>query len=159
MAIAPDEYLRLADLIHRFWAVVDEQTDTLGPDLFTEAGELVIGAFRAAGRDELTRYFSARRELSQSSGRATRHLSTNLRLLSCGPQIARLHSTITVFSGYGLRPIPLGAPSSLADFTFDCHLDGGEWRLTRVEGQLVFTGADTPDLNRAQASTRAKDTA
>ena len=154
MPIAPDTFIQLSDLIHRFWALVDEQTDLRGEALFTPAGELVIESFRATGQAELSSYFAARRELSLSRERVTRHLCSNLRLLPGDSASPRLLSTITVFSGYGSRPVPLGAPSSLADFSYECHLSGGEWLLSRVEGRLVFTGADTPDLSRAQASAK-----
>ncbi|WP_232831481.1 nuclear transport factor 2 family protein [Pseudogemmobacter bohemicus] len=60
MAITPDTHILLADLIHRFWAVIDEQSDSPGPDFFTPDGTLVIGSFEARGRDALIRYFAER---------------------------------------------------------------------------------------------------
>ena len=139
--------LAAQDLILRFWAVVDEVDDTPGAELFTPEGALVIESFRAEGAEELGRYFAARRTLSAERQRATRHLCTNLRVLP-GEGI-RLCATITVFSGTGARPLPLEAPSSLADFTFDCVETPDGWRFRDVRGALVFAGADTPDLKKA----------
>lgn len=152
MAITPDTHILLADLIHRFWAVIDEQSDSPGPDFFTPDGALVIESFEASGRDALIRYFAGRRMLSQEKTRATRHLCSNLRLVDSAEGRALFQVTITVFSGYGAWPMPLGAPSTLCDFSFDCVQSGGDWRFARVEGLRIFAGADTPDLARAQAT-------
>lgn len=155
MALTPETHILLTGLIHRFWSVIDEQTDIPGPSLFTPDGAQVIESFQASGQDALTRYFAGRRALSAEKTRATRHICSNLLLLEAGAGSARFRVTITVFSGYGALPMPLGAPSTLCDFTFDCVEAGGEWRFSRVEGLRIFAGADTPDLARAQASTGA----
>ena len=149
-----DTFLAVQDLILRFWAVVDEIDDTPGAALFTESGALVIEGFRAAGTEELTRYFTARRALSAERGRCTRHLCTNLRVMPS--KGLRLCATITVFSGTGPRPIALGPPSSLADFSFDCVETAGGWRFREIKGALVFAGADTPDLTKAAAAAKGE---
>lgn len=156
MTLSADSFLAVQDHVLRFWAVVDETDDTPGPALFTADGALVIESFRAQGAEELTRYFAARRQLSQERRRATRHLCTNLRQLT-GKGV-RLAATITVFSGTGTRPLPLGAPSSLADFTFDCVETPEGWRFREVRGALVFAGADTPDLGKAAAVAKGVST-
>lgn len=145
-------FLAAQDLILRFWAVVDETDDTAGADLFAADGALVIESFRAAGPEELRRYFAARRELSAERGRSTRHLCSNLRQIPGDGM--RLAATITVFSGTGPRPISLGAPSSLADFGFDCVETAQGWRFREVTGRLVFAGPDTPDLAKAASAVR-----
>ena len=147
MSLSPDIFLAAQDLVLRFWAAVDEVEDTPGAALFTPEGALVIESFRADGTEELSRYFAARRKLSAERQRATRHLCTNLRALP--GQGTRLAATMTVFSGMGARPLPLEAPSSLADFTFDCVETPEGWRFREVRGALVFAGADTPDLTKA----------
>lgn len=147
MTLPVETYLAVQDLVLRFWAVVDEALETPGAALFTEDGALVIESFRAEGREELTRYFAARRALSAERSRGTRHLCTNLRALP--GEGVRMAATITVFSGTGARPLPLEAPSSLADFTFDCVETPEGWKLREVRGALVFAGADTPDLKKA----------
>lgn len=147
MSGSGEAVLAAQDLILRFWAVVDEVEECSGAELFIPDGALVIESFRAEGAEELGRYFAARRALSAERQRATRHLCTNLRVLA-GEGI-RLCATITVFSGTGARPLPLGAPSTLADFTFDCVETPEGWRFREVRGALVFTGADTPDLTKA----------
>ena len=155
MTGAVDRFLELQDLVLRFWAVVDEVDDVPGAALFTEDGALVIESFRAQGSEELKRYFTARRAFSADRQRTTRHLCTNLRVMPDQPgDRIRLAATITVFSGVGERPIALGAPSSLADFTFDCVPTPGGWRLSEVRGALVFAGADTPDLKKAAAAAK-----
>jgi hypothetical protein len=147
VTLSVETYLAVQDLVLRFWAVVDEALDTPGAALFTADGALVIESFRAEGQEELTRYFAARRALSDERRRGTRHLCTNLRALP--GEGVRMAATITVFSGTGARPLPLEAPSSLADFTFDCIETPEGWRFREVRGALVFAGADTPDLKKA----------
>lgn len=147
MSLSAETFLAAQDLVLRFWAVVDEVDDTPGADLFTPEGALAIESFRAEGTAELSRYFAARRTLSTERQRSTRHLCTNLRALP-GAGL-RLAATITVFSGTGARPLPLQAPSSLADFTFDCVATPDGWRFREVRGVLIFAGADTPDLKKA----------
>ncbi|MFZ5965035.1 nuclear transport factor 2 family protein [Thalassococcus sp. BH17M4-6] len=152
MSLSPEIFLEVQDLVLRFWAVVDEVDDTPGADLFTDGGALVIESFRAEGKAELSRYFAARRVLSAERARSTRHLCTNLRALP--GEGTRLAATVTVFSGTGARPLPLQAPSSLADFTFDCVETPDGWRFREVRGTLVFAGADTPDLTKAAQAAR-----
>lgn len=155
MSITPESLFCVQNLIYRFWACIDETLDTSGPELFTPDGELVIESFRAAGPEELGRYFAGRRHLSQTKGRTTRHLVTNLRVLDAGTDHAKCQITITVFSGYGAKPISLGTPSTLCDFFFDCvrGMEGG-WKLQRVEGVRIFAGDDTPDLSKAAADAK-----
>ncbi len=147
MSLRSQAFLEVQDLVLRFWAVVDETLDTAGATLFTADGALGIESFRAEGTEELTRYFAARRALSAQRQRRTRHLCTNLRRLPGDGM--RVAATITVFSGAGASPLPLEAPSSLADFTFDCVETPDGWRFRDVRGALVFAGADTPDLRAA----------
>ena len=156
MTLTCQQFHALEDLVLRFWACVDETAPIDGPELFTPDGALVIESFRAEGQAALARYFAARRTLSAARGRLTRHLCTNLRLLP-GAGV-RLAATITVFSGSGARPVALGPPSSLADFTFDCVETAAGWRLACVTGALVFAGADTPDLKQAAAAARGETT-
>jgi len=152
MTLAPDQFLAVQDLILRFWACVDETAAIEGPELFTAQGALVIETFRAEGTGELARYFTARRAQSAERQRSTRHLCTNLRALP-GHEL-RLAATVTVFSGTGNRPMALKAPSSLADFTFDCVQTPDGWRLAQVTGELIFAGEDAPDLKRAAAAAK-----
>ncbi|WP_121629004.1 nuclear transport factor 2 family protein [Tropicibacter alexandrii] len=147
MSLSAETFLAAQDLVLRFWAVVDEVDDTPGADLFTPEGALAIESFRAEGTAELSRYFAARRTLSTERQRSTRHLCTNLRALPGAG--TRLAATVTVFSGTGAHPLPLQAPSSLADFTFDCVATPDGWRFREVRGVLIFAGADTPDLKKA----------
>ena len=156
MTLTWQQFHALEDLVLRFWACVDETAPIDGPELFTPDGALVIESFRAEGQAALARYFTARRALSAARGRLTRHLCTNLRLLP--GEGVRLAATITVFSGSGACPVALGAPSSLADFTFDCVETAAGWRLACVTGALVFAGADTPDLKQAAAAARGETT-
>ncbi len=152
MTLTLEQFHAVQDLILRFWACVDETAPIAGPELFTARGTLVIETFRAEGTDELARYFTARRALSAERRRSTRHLCTNLRALP-GAGV-RLAATITVFSGSGDRPIALKAPSSLADFTFDCVQTPEGWRFAQITGALVFAGDDAPDLKRAAAAAK-----
>ena len=161
MTLSAEHFLEVQDLVLRFWAVVDEASARPGAALFTEDGALVIESFRAQGTEELTRYFTARRKLSAERQRTTRHLCSNLRALPDQPgegpgEGIVLTATITVFSGTGARPIALGAPSSLADFTFDCVATPDGWRFREVRGALVFAGADTPDLKKAAAAAKGE---
>lgn len=157
MTLSAENFLEVQDLVLRFWAVVDEASDRPGAALFTEDGALVIESFRARGTEELTRYFTARRKLSAERQRTTRHLCSNLRMLPDQPSEGIiLTATITVFSGMGARPIALGAPSSVADFTFDCVATPDGWRFREVRGALVFAGADTPDLQKAAAAAKGE---
>lgn len=150
--------LRVMDLIHRFWARIDEDLDVSGPGLFTPGGELVIETFRAVGHDELARYFAGRHRIVDERQRSTRHVVSNARVLTAtggetGQARLRVQATVTVFSGYGARPAPLTAPSTLCDFWFDCLCDGEDnWLLERVEGLRIFAGEDTPDLSKSAAS-------
>ncbi|OLS42692.1 hypothetical protein BV392_20275 [Rhodovulum sulfidophilum] len=147
MSMSAETFLAAQDLVLRFWAVVDEVDDRPGAELFSPDGVLVIESFRAEGTAELSRYFAARRTLSTERQRGTRHLCSNLRGLPA--EGVRLAATVTVFSGTGARPLSLEAPSSLADFTFDCVETPDGWRFREVRGALVFAGADTPDLKEA----------
>ncbi|GAA4228061.1 hypothetical protein GGQ68_003962 [Sagittula marina] len=152
MSLSAQTYLEVQDLALRFWAVVDEVDDTPGASLFTADGTLGIESFRATGTEELTRYFTARRALSVERQRGTRHLCSNLRFLP--GEAVRMAATVTVFSGTGARPLPLEAPSSLADFTFECVETSDGWRFRAVYGALVFAGSDTPDLKKAAAAAK-----
>lgn len=141
-------FYEVQDLVLRFWASVDEAVETSGERLFTPEGELAIESFLARGEAELTRYFSARRAKSAAESRTTRHVVSNLRLIEASTDLATLVGTATVFSGYGPRPAALGAPSSLADFSYRCRRGAEGWLLERVEGRLIFTGADSPNWSK-----------
>lgn len=147
MTFPVQTFHEVQDLVLRFWAIIDETSDEVGASLFADGGALVIESFRATGAEELGRYFAARRALSVERQRATRHVCSNLRALP--GEGLRLAATMMVFSAAGTRPLPLGAPSSLADFTFDCVETSEGWKFAQITGALIFAGADTPDLKKA----------
>jgi hypothetical protein len=136
-------------LAGEYWSRADSVQRLSVSELFAEAGVLVLGSLRLSGRDAIDSFFREREASQRQSGRVTRHFTANFVATVAGPDRARVHSTVLVFSGAGVLPLPCAAPSGIADFEDLCVRDtAAGWRFEQRIGRTVFVGAGAPSFAR-----------
>lgn len=144
------EVLAAREVVVGYWAIVDGRLKAPVDACFTEDAQLSIEGLEIAGRDNLVQAVRERTQQAARQGRTTRHVVSNLFVSGASDGGLILDGLITVFSGYGDPPAPLGPPSSVGDFTYHCVRAGaGEWRISRLDGKIVFAGKDSPYFRRA----------
>ncbi len=144
------DILAAQSAILRYWSIVDGKLDApvapcLTPDCFMK-----IEGMEISGRDTLVAAVAERSAKAAEQGRTTRHLISNLRVTEQMDGGLAFDSLLAVFSGYGDRPMPMEVPSSLGDFSYRCTQDdAGDWRISRIEGAIIFASGDSPFAKRA----------
>ena len=134
------------DLVLEFWACMDETSDGSAEALFTEDGVLTIdpiksAVVRVAGLEQLAVFCRKRREVAASSKRVTRHVVSNQRVVAQAAESMTLSGYVTDYIGAGELPLPVLAPTAVADFSYDFVLNAdGAWRLSLVSGKIIFEG-------------------
>lgn len=134
----PVEMLRLASLNAEYWFRVDQPESGEVADLYTADGLMVFGDLRVEGREAIKTFFSTRN--GRMPVRTTRHVSTNLRVQPLGSDTVRVHSTVTVYSGFGTVPLDMCPPSSVVDFVDTCAQVDGQWAYSQRHGTAIFVG-------------------
>jgi hypothetical protein len=144
------DVLAAQEAVARYWAIVDGNLNAPIESCFVDDCFMKIDNLEILGRSMLIDAVNARTAKAVEQGRSTRHLISNFFVRSHSGDALVLDSLITVFSGYGDKPAQLGPPSSIGDFTYSCIRTGtGAWRISRLEGAIVFAGGDSPFARRA----------
>lgn len=144
------DVLAAHETIARYWAIVDGKLSVPVDSCFTNDCFLKIESVEISGQGMLVDAVLSRTAKAAEQRRSTRHLISNFFVRSYSGNALILESLITVFSGYGDKPAPLATPSSLGDFVYHCtKTETGEWKISRLEGSIVFAGSDSPFSRQA----------
>lgn len=150
------DVLAAHEIIGRYWAIVDGSLDMPVDAFFTDDCFVKIAGMEISGRDTLVDAVRSRSAKAIEQGRSTRHQISNFVVRSHTGNELILDSLIAVFSGYGEKPAPLNPPSSVGDFAY--HLtraDTGGWKISRLEGAIIFAGSDSPFATKSAADVHA----
>jgi hypothetical protein len=139
------EIIALNDLLCDHWERIDRVTEDLVTQLFTSEGEMKIGTLHRKGREDIQAYAVDRRAGEDMSGRRTRHVMSNVRVLFEDENTAELRFLLTVFAGRGEVPFASALPSNIADFAATCRRESdNEWRIASLRGVAIFAGPEAP---------------
>jgi hypothetical protein len=133
-----------------YWSRVDQRQDAAVDELYTEDGVLTAGSMTLSGRQAIREFFERRNTEQLKTGRLTRHLHSNLELVSdtAGRVVSR--SLIVVFAGAGELPLPSASPSTIADVEDVCvRAADGSLRFERRVLKPIFVGAGAAAFTRA----------
>jgi hypothetical protein len=148
-ALALFDLVELQQLAARYWARADGVTKYLVGDLFTADATLVLGSLSLSGLPAIEDFFHERDVAQASSGRITRHAACNFLAEYAAEGGVRVTSTVLVFTGSGVPPLPVSPPSGIADFEDLCVRCGpGKWKFLRRVARSVFLGSDAPSFAR-----------
>ncbi|MGE6695902.1 nuclear transport factor 2 family protein [Sphingobium limneticum] len=142
------DMLALQDLENRYWAMADATIELAIEALFTHDAELSLGAMEIEGRDAIVRFFTERAQTNRATDRATRHVATNHVARIIDANTAQMRSTVLVFSGSGSIPLPVNAPSGIADFADICVRSGDGWKYRHRIATTIFIGEGAPSFAR-----------
>jgi hypothetical protein len=146
--VSPAVVTALQQLSAAYWLCADETCEGIGR-LFTEDGQLTLGSLVVSGRPAIETFFREREASMRAAGRMTRHAASGLLVTDLSDGRARVRSTVLVYSGSGALPLPVTAPSGIADFTDLCVCDrSGGWRFASRVGRTVFLGEGAPAFAR-----------
>jgi hypothetical protein len=144
------DFLAAQEIISRYWAMVDGKLNAPVELCFTNNCIIKIGGLEISGRDRLVKSILARSQNAAQQDRSTRHMVSNIVVTDCSTNHLTFDSLLTVFSGYGEKPAPLRSPSSIGDFTYYfTKAETGEWKISRLEGVIIFAGSDSPFSRQA----------
>jgi len=125
----------LGDLITTFCWYADHGEEVKIPDLFTADGRISAPGMDVQGKADLTELFEGR---AKQAGRQSRHLWSNMRILSVEPDRIEAVVTATTYIGSGDQP---ATPESyvVGDSyeTFEKGSDG-QWRFAERRLDLAF---------------------
>lgn len=139
----------LAHLSNRYWAQADGVEPLELAELFYDDGILELGPLRLNGIAAIESFFLDREVKHREAQRVTRHIATNFMVTRLADDRCRLRSSVMVFAGNGDLPLPIAAPTGLADFEDECRFDQRTgWRFTRRSGVTVFVGEGAPSFAR-----------
>ena len=140
----------LAALNADYWNRVDQRRDDPVDGLYTEAGTLTAGSLTLTGRKAIREFFERRNAEQSQSGRLTRHVHSNLDVVSEIDGRVISWSLIVVFAGAGSLPLASALPSTIADVEDVCVRDaGGALRFERRVLTPIFVGAGAAAFARA----------
>lgn len=147
--VPASELPALVQLASEYWTRADGVRHLPVGELFVEAGVLVLGSLRLAGRTAIETFFQEREAAQRATQRVTRHFAASTIATVAGPGRAFVRSTVMVFSGEGALPLPCASPSGIADFEDLCvHDPASGWRFEERVGRTVFVGAGAPSFAR-----------
>ncbi|MBT7953843.1 MAG: SnoaL-like domain-containing protein [Rhodospirillaceae bacterium] len=125
----------LGDLITTFCWYADHGEAAKIPELFTLDGRISAPGMDVQGKADLTELFETR---AKQAGRLSRHLWSNLRILSASPDRIEAVVTATTFIGTGDQPaMPETYVVGDSYETFEKGSDG-HWRIAERRLDLAF---------------------
>lgn len=140
----------LAALNADYWNRVDQRRDDPVDALYTEDGTLTAGSLTLTGRKAIREFFERRNAEQGQSGRVTRHVHSNLDLVSESEGRITSRSMIVVFAGAGDLPLASAPPSTIADVEDVCVRDAsGALCFERRVLKPIFVGAGAAAFARA----------
>lgn len=139
--------VELFQLCDEFWSRVDRLSQQSAADLFMPDGRLMLGPVLIEGQ-EAVRHFLVQRDAREiAGGRATRHLTSNYRLLRCASGHAVISSIVSVYAAIGDLPQPSALPSTMGDFEDELvQGEDGQWLFASRIGRMFFVGSTPPSF-------------
>jgi hypothetical protein len=151
-SLSAADLLELQRLSNRYWARADHVTEFAIADMFTPDAVFMLGGLTLNGRRAIEDFFRERDASMSDEQRVTRHVATNFVATREGDGTVRVRSTVLVFSGNGVLPLPTTAPTGIADVDDTCVLTAeGDWKYARRQIRSVFVGEDAPAFARGKA--------
>jgi hypothetical protein len=129
-------------LMAAYWADVDENGGLQAHEFYLPDGLFVIGNNRFEGKGKIEAFYARRRH----STLVTRHLLSNLRVLSDDKPDAQMVGVMSLYRADGKSPFQ-GAkpPAMIADFEAHCVLgDDRRWRFRSHLLRPFIVGSDMP---------------
>ncbi len=142
-------------LVQQYWARVDQLQDVNldFAKLFSDDAVMRLAALTLSGREQIVDFLRKREEANRMQNRVTRHVISNYRLKQDVDGGATLCMSVEVYAGVGDLPLPAEAPSGVGDFVFQCKkLPGGDWAITKIDGDSIFAGAAAPAFAKSKSS-------
>lgn len=139
------DFVLCRQTILQYWAIVDGISRADLATCVTNDCYFRIANREFKGLAELRAGVRQRLDEASVRVRTTRHFVSNSRVQSCAELELTVSSFLTVFSGYGERPVILGPPSSIAEVVCKCSGNPERgWRIARLECDVIFAGEDSP---------------
>lgn len=140
-AVDPATLSELQQLAAAYWTCADAPASAGIGELFTEEAVLTLGSLTLTGRAAIEDFFRSREESMRTAQRTTRHVGCNLLVTAATEGRVQMRSTVLVYSGTGVLPLPATAPSGIADFEDTCvRSASGRWQFERRIAHTVFIG-------------------
>jgi hypothetical protein len=131
--LSNDDHARLTRLVVELvWRIDHGRADT-AHELFTEAGEMVLGPAEIRGRDQLMAWGAERSGLD----RLTRHVCTNSRFLMTGPDSAVGDTLLTVYLHDG-DGSAVAQPMVVGEYHDEFARVDGRWLFTSRRMERLF---------------------
>ncbi len=135
LQISPQLREELGDLITSFCWYADHGEAAKIPELFTEDGCLNAPGMVVQGKADLTELFEGR---AKQTDRISRHLWSNMRILSVAEDLIELVVTATTYIGTGGKPVsPETYVVGDSYETFEKN-SAGAWRFKERRLDLIF---------------------
>ncbi len=135
-------YLRqcaLKDLVIDYWHDVDANDAARALEFYTEDCVYLMCGHRMQGRAAVAGYYEYRR--GRGRPRLVRHLVSNLRASTDGPDQGTVEGAMTVYADDGKPVLPAAAPILIADITAQCERGAdGRWRFRLFKIEPLFMG-------------------
>lgn len=133
--ISPDLREKLGDIITAFCWYADHGKADKIPDLFTEDGCLNAPGMVVQGKADLTELFEGR---AKQAGRSSRHLWSNMRILSVDAD--RIEAVVTATTYIGTGEPPMFPETTVVGDSYETFEKGddGRWRFAERRLELVF---------------------
>lgn len=148
--MSTDLLAELSALNADYWNRVDQRRDDAVDALYTEDGTLTAGSLTLTGRKAIREFFERRNAEQGQSGRVTRHVHSNLDLVSESRGLIISRSLIVVFAGTGSLPLASAPPSTIADVEDICvRGTDGLLRFERRVLKPIFVGSAAAAFARA----------
>ncbi|MFM9968180.1 MAG: nuclear transport factor 2 family protein [Burkholderiales bacterium] len=126
-----------------YWYDVDHNWGRKAHEFYTPAGVFVIGDKRMAGREEVRGFYGWREGRGE---RTARHVISNIRVRSTGPEQATLECIMSLYAADGAPVLESRPPIMIADIFSECVYQGGKWLYTLHELRPLFMGGEAPTL-------------
>jgi hypothetical protein len=126
-----------------YWWEVDHNGGGNAYQFYLPDGVYEVGENRFVGLDRIRAFYAWRMGRGPTT---TRHVISNLHVVSADERGARLIAVLSLFRANGRPPIHATRPPCLvADITGDCvRGEDGKWRYRSHVVRPVFVGSDIP---------------
>jgi SnoaL-like domain len=129
-------------LMADYWADVDDNGGRLAHEFYEPNGLYATGTNRFEGREKIAAFYDRRRYGTI----LTRHVLSNVRVVTCNPAEARVTGLMSLYRADGKSPFQ-GArpPAMIADFDARCIIDSDRrWRFQSHVLRPFVVGNDMP---------------
>jgi len=121
------------------WFDIDHRDGSQVSSWFTPTARLRIGGHEVHGTAQIDALYAARHARGP---RTARHLISNVRLTSCGPDRASVLSALTMYAADGTPPHTGAGPTMVGDVRDEFELAGGRWLIASRDIRTLFIAPD-----------------